>query len=115
MRLTVITGMTKQVSSYHTNVISTRVSSYDTLPADEARGGGTTPLAEVVNSAASTDASSTTTDPFVPFHDLPDEDRNILTLRAIVVGVLCGGLVNASNIYVGLKAGWTGGANIFGV
>jgi hypothetical protein len=54
-------------------------------------------------------------DPFLSFDDLPDEDRNILTFRAIVVGLLCGGLVNASNIYLGLKSGWTSGANIFGV
>lgn len=53
-------------------------------------------------------------DPFVPFDDLPPEDRNILTLRAIVVGLFCGGLVNASNIYLGLKSGWTDSANIFG-
>jgi hypothetical protein len=54
-------------------------------------------------------------DPFLAFDDLPDEDRNILTFRAILVGLLCGGLVNASNIYLGLKSGWTSGANIFGV
>lgn len=56
----------------------------------------------------------TTEDPFLPFDDLPDEDRNILTLRAILVGSLCGGLVNASSIYLGLKSGWTDSANIFG-
>ncbi len=50
---------------------------------------------------------------FQPFDDLPDEERNILTVRAIVVGILCGGLVNASNIYIGLKSGWTASANIF--
>jgi hypothetical protein len=54
-------------------------------------------------------------DPFLSFDDLPDEDRNILTFRAILIGLLCGGLVNASNIYLGLKSGWTSGANIFGV
>lgn len=53
--------------------------------------------------------------PFKPFDDLPDENRNILTLRAILVGLLCGGLVNASNIYLGLKSGWTASANIFAV
>jgi len=61
------------------------------------------------------DAEETSIDPFLSFDDLPDEDRNILTFRAIVVGLLCGGLVNASNIYLGLKSGWTSGANIFGV
>ena len=54
-------------------------------------------------------------DPFQPFDDLPDEDRNILTVRAIVVGILCGTLVNASNIYLGLKSGWTASANVFAV
>ncbi|KAL5349884.1 hypothetical protein ACLOAV_004918 [Pseudogymnoascus australis] len=60
-------------------------------------------------------AEAEAADPFLSFDDLPDEDRNILTFRAILVGLLCGGLVNASNIYLGLKSGWTSGANIFGV
>lgn len=60
-------------------------------------------------------AEADAADPFLAFDDLPDEDRNILTFRAILVGLLCGGLVNASNIYLGLKSGWTSGANIFGV
>lgn len=64
-----------------------------------------------VRDGAETEAA----DPFLAFDDLPDEDRNILTFRAILVGLLCGGLVNASNIYLGLKSGWTSGANIFGV
>ncbi|KFY13087.1 hypothetical protein V492_03492 [Pseudogymnoascus sp. VKM F-4246] len=59
-------------------------------------------------------AETEAADPFLSFDDLPDEDRNILTFRAILVGLLCGGLVNASNIYLGLKSGWTSGANIFG-
>ncbi len=54
-------------------------------------------------------------DPFEAFQDLPPENRNILTLRALAVGVFCGALVNASNIYLGLKSGWTSGANIFAV
>jgi hypothetical protein len=53
-------------------------------------------------------------DPFQSFDDLPVEDRNILTVRAVAVGLLCGALVNASNIYLGLKSGWTASANIFG-
>jgi hypothetical protein len=52
-------------------------------------------------------------DPFQPFDDLPDEKRNVLTIRAITVGILCGALVNASNIYLGLKSGWTSSANLF--
>ncbi|KAF2150022.1 oligopeptide transporter [Myriangium duriaei CBS 260.36] len=53
-------------------------------------------------------------DPFVPFHDLPDERATIVTVRAIVVGCVCGAAVNASNVYLGLKTGWTFTANLFG-
>lgn len=60
-------------------------------------------------------ADNFTTDPFQPFDDLPNETRNVLTIRAITVGILCGALVNASNIYLGLKSGWTSGANLFAV
>ncbi|WEW57180.1 hypothetical protein PRK78_002642 [Emydomyces testavorans] len=55
-----------------------------------------------------------TADPFVPFHDNQPPSGSILTFRALLVGSLCGALVNASNIYLGLKAGWTASANIFG-
>lgn len=55
-----------------------------------------------------------TLDPFKPFDDLPDERSNILTIRAIFVGLCCGALVNASNVYLGLKTGWTFTANLFG-
>ncbi|TKA80251.1 hypothetical protein B0A49_01441 [Cryomyces minteri] len=54
------------------------------------------------------------TDPFVPFNDLPDEPKRIITVRAVVMGLICGALVNASNIYLGLKTGWTFSANLFG-
>ncbi|KAK2814262.1 hypothetical protein FQN49_008253 [Arthroderma sp. PD_2] len=56
-------------------------------------------------------------DPFKPFStsDSPSAgEERILTFRALLVGVLCGALVNASNIYLGLRAGWTASANIFG-
>lgn len=56
-----------------------------------------------------------TIDPFKPFDDLPEENSNILTLRAMFVGLCCGALVNASNVYLGLKTGWTFTANLFGV
>jgi hypothetical protein len=56
-----------------------------------------------------------TIDPFKPFDDLPDEPNNILTIRALFVGLCCGALVNASNVYLGLKTGWTFTANLFGV
>ncbi|KAE8333979.1 OPT oligopeptide transporter protein-domain-containing protein [Aspergillus sergii] len=54
------------------------------------------------------------TDPFEPFGDVEPATGSILTFRALFVGCLCGTLVNASNLYLGLKAGWTDSANIFG-
>ncbi|EMC98140.1 hypothetical protein BAUCODRAFT_32137 [Baudoinia panamericana UAMH 10762] len=53
-------------------------------------------------------------DPFVPFDDLPEERQRIVTFRAMFVGCICGALVNASNLYLGLKSGWTFGASLFG-
>ncbi|KAM0326716.1 hypothetical protein ACHAQA_006589 [Verticillium albo-atrum] len=45
--------------------------------------------------------------------DLPPEG-NPLTIRAVVVGCILGSLVNASNVYLGLKTGFTFLANMFG-
>ncbi|KAB2580544.1 putative oligopeptide transporter [Lasiodiplodia theobromae] len=53
-------------------------------------------------------------DPFVPFDNLPEERDRVLTIRAVIMGCICGALVNASNIYLGLKTGWTFTANLFG-
>jgi OPT family oligopeptide transporter len=53
-------------------------------------------------------------DPFHPFDDLPEEKQWVLTFRAMFIGLSCGALVNASNVYLGLKSGWTFGANLFG-
>ncbi len=44
---------------------------------------------------------------------LPDEDH-ILTIRAISVGIVLGALINASNLYLGLKTGFVFSANMFG-
>jgi hypothetical protein len=48
------------------------------------------------------------TDPFVPFPvdpNAPVEPRDrILTVRAVVVGCILGGLVNASNVYLGTSS-----------
>lgn len=52
---------------------------------------------------------------FVPLYDSPQDNDGILTLRAIAVGVLCGAVVNASNIYLGLRSGWGLSANLFAV
>jgi hypothetical protein len=54
-------------------------------------------------------------DPFRPFDDLPEEKHWVMTWRAMFIGLCCGALVNASNVYLGLKSGWTFGANLFGV
>lgn len=55
-------------------------------------------------------------DPFAPLNGVPDdESENILTVRAIVVGALCGVLISASNIYLGLKSGLGMSANLFAV
>ena len=53
-------------------------------------------------------------DPFKPFDDLPPERHWIVTIRAMLVGCICGALVNSSNLYLGLKTGWTFGASLFG-
>lgn len=53
-------------------------------------------------------------DPFTPFSDIPDERKRVVTIRAMFVGAVCGALVNASNLYLGLKTGWTFSANLFG-
>ena len=53
-------------------------------------------------------------DPFAPLNGVPDnESENILTVRAIAVGALCGVLISASNIYLGLKSGLGMSANLF--
>ncbi|KAJ3145075.1 hypothetical protein HDU89_007595 [Geranomyces variabilis] len=49
--------------------------------------------------------------------DLPEglpEEGSGLTIRALVVGCLLGTVVGASNIYLGLKTGFTFGASLFG-
>jgi hypothetical protein len=51
--------------------------------------------------------------PFPPLKGIPEEEQQ-LTVRALVVGICLGGVVSASNIYLGLKTGWTFGASLFG-
>lgn len=41
-------------------------------------------------------------------------EQHILTARAVFVGCILGGLVNASNLYLGLRTGFTFSATIFG-
>ncbi|KAI1259107.1 OPT oligopeptide transporter protein-domain-containing protein [Xylariaceae sp. FL1019] len=49
-----------------------------------------------------------TLDPNIPY------EHNPLTARAVIVGILLGALVNASNLYLGLKTGFTFPASMFG-
>ncbi|GIZ42990.1 hypothetical protein CKM354_000623600 [Cercospora kikuchii] len=53
-------------------------------------------------------------DPFVPFNHLPVERHHVVTMRAVLLGLICGALINASNIYIGLKTGATFEASLFG-
>ena len=52
-----------------------------------------------------------------PFPIDPDdvEETHQLTFRAVFVGCLLGAIVGASNIYLGLKTGFTFGPQLFGV
>ncbi len=56
------------------------------------------------------------TDLFVSFPPIKGghHEKNPLTIRAVIVGVILGSLVNASNVYLGLKTGFTFSANLFG-
>ncbi|KAI9901043.1 hypothetical protein N3K66_002860 [Trichothecium roseum] len=56
------------------------------------------------------------TDLFTSFPPLKgvEPEKNPLTARAVIVGILLGSLVNASNVYLGLKTGFTFPATMFG-
>ncbi|KAF9239493.1 OPT oligopeptide transporter protein-domain-containing protein [Melanogaster broomeanus] len=54
-----------------------------------------------------------TDDPFPIDPDAPVEGQQF-TLRAVVVGSSLGAVIAASNVYLGLKTGWTFGASLFG-
>jgi hypothetical protein len=51
--------------------------------------------------------------PFPPLKGQLPEDR-ILTFRALFVGSALGAVISASNLYLGLKTGWTFSASLFG-
>ncbi|CCM06293.1 uncharacterized protein FIBRA_08544 [Fibroporia radiculosa] len=53
-----------------------------------------------------------TDDPFPVDPDAPEEQQ--LTFRAVFVGCALGAVISASNVYLGLKTGWTFGASMFG-
>ncbi|CCF38382.1 OPT oligopeptide transporter [Colletotrichum higginsianum] len=56
------------------------------------------------------------TDLFVPFPEVKglEPEGNPLTFRAVLVGIILGSLVNASNVYLGLKTGFSFAATMFG-
>ncbi len=54
------------------------------------------------------------TQPFPDIPGLPDEGDQF-TFRAVIVGIILGGVVSASNMYLCLKTGWTFGASLFGM
>ncbi|KAF8552612.1 OPT superfamily oligopeptide transporter [Imleria badia] len=54
-----------------------------------------------------------TDDPFPIDPHSPVEERQF-TLRAVLVGCALGAIIAASNVYLGLKTGWTFGASLFG-
>ncbi|KAG8413168.1 hypothetical protein J3459_015733 [Metarhizium acridum] len=56
------------------------------------------------------------TDLFSSFPPLKgiEHEPNPLTARAVIVGIVLGSLVNASNVYLGLKTGFTFSATMFG-
>ncbi|KAH7915483.1 OPT oligopeptide transporter protein-domain-containing protein [Hygrophoropsis aurantiaca] len=54
-----------------------------------------------------------TDDPFPIDPDAPIEEQQ-LTARALLVGCGLGAVIAASNVYLGLKTGWTFGASLFG-
>ncbi|RDW67633.1 hypothetical protein BP6252_09029 [Coleophoma cylindrospora] len=55
-------------------------------------------------------------DLYVPFKISEDvaEEPNILTIRAVITGMVLGSLVCASNLYLGLKTGFTFSSSMFG-
>lgn len=56
------------------------------------------------------------TDLFSPFPEVKgiEPEENPLTVRAVLTGIILGSLVNASNVYLGLKTGFSFTATMFG-
>ncbi|KAL3958202.1 hypothetical protein ACCO45_006364 [Purpureocillium lilacinum] len=69
-----------------------------------------------VTKSNSDDNEDRITDLFVSFPEVKGiaPETNPLTVRAVLTGIVLGSLVNASNVYLGLKTGFTFTANMFG-
>lgn len=94
------------------HVSSDNHSSSPSIDRDQDTKGPTTYVGETSDFDGDSDVVHA--DPFEPFDDLPDERKRIVTIRAVILGCICGALVGSSNIYLGLKTGWTFGASLFG-
>ncbi|KAJ6442503.1 LOW QUALITY PROTEIN: oligopeptide transporter [Purpureocillium lavendulum] len=72
-------------------------------------------IASVTKSSSEED-SERITDLFSSFPEVKGiaPETNPLTVRAVLTGIVLGSLVNASNVYLGLKTGFTFTANMFG-
>lgn len=49
-----------------------------------------------------------------PIDPNEEPETQQFTIRAVLVGCILGGVIAASNVYLGLKTGWTFGASLFG-
>ena len=59
----------------------------------------------IISIKGENDSALEVADPFAPFPEdpgVPEEDH-ILTIRAVVLGCICGAAVNASNVYLGIS------------
>ncbi|KAJ3027282.1 hypothetical protein HDV00_011275 [Rhizophlyctis rosea] len=54
------------------------------------------------------------TPPDSPLQSQHLNDPSPLTIRSLLVGILLGTIISASNMYLGLTIGWTFGASLFG-
>ncbi|CCG82772.1 Putative uncharacterized protein [Taphrina deformans PYCC 5710] len=81
-----------------------RISAHDM----EKEGG----IYEVTSLGSDSDTPSN----LVPFPELPGDlpEDHQFTFRAVAIGCCLGAVVSASNIYLGLKTGWTFGPSLFG-
>ncbi|OJA20547.1 hypothetical protein AZE42_07075 [Rhizopogon vesiculosus] len=89
--------MKEKYSSSDEDAIDVELNSQEDSDAESVSGGG------FIN----------TDDPFPIDPDAPLEEKQ-LTIRALVVGCALGAVIAASNVYLGLKTGWTFGASLFG-
>lgn len=108
-----------------------------TTPVDDEKSGNGMDSVEAIDDDEEDHALLGTDDPFVrnssfsvayslspqpstPYLRLQPEDPDAipepqqLTVRAVFVGCCLGGVIAASNVYLGLKTGWTFGASLFG-